>query len=372
MAKSAEYDDLDLLDHLSRLEPTTVKSYLPHQISNSFKVLHINMRSLVHKMHLLEFLLSQLDIEFSCIVLSETWFSESEYFPKYFLHGYNLFCSSRPEGGGGGTCVYMSDKLEASATVARLAGAEAMTVRIGSRGCVVSSVVAVYRTPSVGPSDFLVDLEAFLPSLPPNSMVVGDLNFDLNPNNEIDHHSLEFLRIMSCNGFYNLIETPTCTVDTNLISDHLPVIGCIAHTNFTTPKPVQAITKLDHCKLYEKISDQKNWEGVLQSTDPDEAFLLFTKTTQGLIAESSNTKTIKQSKKRSFNKPWMTNEIHTLIQKREKYLRLSRDEPFNSKIQKQFSKFRNVVADEIKEAKVELYKNQFETEIGRASCRERV
>ena len=95
-------------------------------------------------MHLLEFLLSQLDIEFSCIVLSETWFSESEYFPKYFLNGYNLFCSSRPEGGSGGTCVYMSDKLEASATVARLAGAEAMTVRIGCQGCVVSSVVAVY------------------------------------------------------------------------------------------------------------------------------------------------------------------------------------------------------------------------------------
>ena len=43
----------------------------------------------------------------------------------------------------------------------------------------------------------------------------------------------------------------------------------------------------------------------------------------------------------------MTNEIYTLIQKRKKYLRLSCDEPFNSKIQKQFSKFRNAVADKI-------------------------
>ena len=72
----------------------------------------------------------------------------------------------------------------------------------------------------------------------------------------------------------------------------------------------------------------------MQSTDPDEAFSHFIKTTQGLIAESSNTKTIKQSKKRSFNKPWIANEIYTLIQKRKKYSRLSRDEPFNSKIQK--------------------------------------
>ena len=147
-----EYYKLDLVEHKSQLVPTSVKSNL------------INMRSLVHKMHLFEFLLYQLDIEFSCIVISETWFSDEEYFPKYFLESYTLFCSSRPEGGGGGICIYMSDKLEASATVARSAGAEAMTVRIGSRGCVVSSVVAVYRTPSVGPSAFLVDLEAFLPS----------------------------------------------------------------------------------------------------------------------------------------------------------------------------------------------------------------
>ena len=192
MAKPMEYDKLDLVEHKSKLVPTSVKSNVSDLPTDSFKVFHINMRSFVHKMHLFEFLLCQLDVEFSCIVIFETWFSDEEYFPKYFLESYTLFCSSRPEGGGGGICIYMSDKLEASATVARLAGAEAMTVRIGCRGCVVSSVVAVYRTPSVGPSDFLVDLGAFLPSLPPNSMVVGDLNFDLNPDNEIDHHSLEF------------------------------------------------------------------------------------------------------------------------------------------------------------------------------------
>ena len=79
---------------------------------------------------------------------------------------------------------------------------------------------------------------------------------------------------------------------------------------------------------------------------------LFTKTTQGLIAESSNT-----YKKRSFNIPWMTNEIHSLIQKGEKCLCSSRDEPSNRKIEKQFSNFRNTVADMIKEAKVEYYKN---------------
>ena len=54
----------------------------------------------------------------------------------------------------------------------------------------------------------------------------------------------------------------------------------------------------------------------------------------------------------------MTNETRSLIKKREKCLCLSRDEPFNSKIQKQFNEFRNMVTDKIKEAAVD--KKKFE------------
>ena len=81
MAKPMEYYKLDLVEHKSQLVPTSVKSNL------------INMRSLVHKMHLFEFLLYQLDIEFSCIVISETWFSDEEYFPKYFKRAILYFAA---------------------------------------------------------------------------------------------------------------------------------------------------------------------------------------------------------------------------------------------------------------------------------------
>ena len=46
---------------------------------------------------------------------------EGEFFPNFFLNGHS-------DSGGGGICIYMSDQLEARATVARLAGAEAMGV----------------------------------------------------------------------------------------------------------------------------------------------------------------------------------------------------------------------------------------------------
>ena len=48
------------------------------------------------------------------------------------------------------------------------------------------------------PSAFLAELDVFLPSLPSNSIVVGDLNFDLNPYNRTDNN---FNIIESVNGF---------------------------------------------------------------------------------------------------------------------------------------------------------------------------
>ena len=63
-------------------------------------------------MPLLEFLLTELDIHFSCIVISETWFSSNTLLNQYKIAGYNLYCSSRPDGGGGGICVYVTDSLE--------------------------------------------------------------------------------------------------------------------------------------------------------------------------------------------------------------------------------------------------------------------
>ena len=59
------------------------------------------------------------------------------------------------------------------------------------------------------PSAFLAELDAFLPSLPSNSIVVGDLNFDLNPENETDNPTLDYMRTMSLNGYFNVIESAT-------------------------------------------------------------------------------------------------------------------------------------------------------------------
>ena len=112
--------------------------------------------------------------------------------------------------------MYMLEKLEASVTDIQLTGAEAMMVRVGCSGKLFTTVLAVYRTPSVGPSAFVDDFVVLLPTLPSNSVVVGDLNFDLNLENTPDNFLLDYTRILSCNIFLNIIQSPTRLGNTKL------------------------------------------------------------------------------------------------------------------------------------------------------------
>ena len=123
-----------------------------------------------------------------------------------------------------------------------------------------------------------------MPSLPSNSVVVGDLNFDLNHKNVNDCLSLNYLRIKSSNGFFNIVDTPTrfgihknslldhifvknlknsmlsCTIETDVLADHLPVAGLI---NFDQLSDINkqnklqkiSITKLDRGMLAEKFAE---------------------------------------------------------------------------------------------------------------------
>ena len=378
MANQITDDDYwlaNLVDHKQRLSTDAAATLLNDKNSHHcLKFLHINMRSLVNKMANLELFLSQLNIDFSCIVISETWFSHNEYFPKYFLDGYHLSCSSRPDGGGGGVCVYVSEKLEASVTDIPLTGAEAMMVRISCSGRLASTVLAVYRTPSVGPSAFLDDLGALLPTLPPNSAVVGDLNFDLNPENDLDSCSFDYLRMMSSNGFYNIINSPTrpgntkfslldhifinnnegqkissCTIFTDILADHWPIIGFIKLPVLHVIKESKTIevTKLDQGLLQRKINDQENWCKLDKYDNPNDAFICFENTMHDLIAQSSCTKKLKRGKKHTFRKPWMTQELHNLILKRRKLHQSLHEQPYHKLLYQKYLRLKNLTADSI-------------------------
>ena len=45
------------------------------------------------------------NMKFSCIIISETWFSKNQFLNSYYLDDYSLYCRSRFDGGGGGVCI---------------------------------------------------------------------------------------------------------------------------------------------------------------------------------------------------------------------------------------------------------------------------
>ena len=86
-----------------------------------------------------------------------------------------------------------------------LEGSDSLLVRIGWSGRVVCTVLTVYRVPSGGRSAFLGDLARVMPTLPSRSLVVGDLNFDLNFYNNPESSTKDFHNLMSKFGYFNTI-----------------------------------------------------------------------------------------------------------------------------------------------------------------------
>ena len=131
------------------------------------------------------------------------------------------------------------------------------------------TLLAVYRSPSGLVGGFLGNPARCLSSLPAHSFVVGDVNIDLNTENEFENISLEYCDILSKFGFFNVTESPTrlgttkhslidqflvnnarwhyksCTIDFD-ISYHLPVCASLA-LNKTRESKVNPALRVFKC-----------------------------------------------------------------------------------------------------------------------------
>ena len=248
------------------------------------------------------------------------------------------------------------------------------------------TLLAVYRSPSGLVGGFLGDLAGCLSSLPAHSFVVGDINIDLNAENEFENISLEYCDILSKFGFFNVIESPTrlgttkhslidhilvnnarwhyksCTIDFD-ISDHLPVCASLA-LNKTTESGTEIfqMSKINYSKLRDNLQST-DWDEVLNATNVSSAFEKFIENFQQQIKISSDTKNVKRNKRKAstFKQPWMTTDLYKLTEKRRKLHQLSQTQPFNEELKTKYRNFRNFVSIQILNAKTDHLKKQFES-----------
>ena len=220
-----------------------------------------------------------------------------------------------------------------------------MIEHVSRGGRAVSSVLAIYRAPSGLVRDFLGDLEEHLSSLPSgsNSIVIGDLNIDINTNNYLDNNSTMYLDLIGQYGFYNTIFSPTrlgetkislldhilvnstnkmktCTID-SIITDHLPTVAFIALSkHFKNDKKQMNSSQfsvINYTALQNYI-DEFDWSPIYAFTNPTDACNSFISNIQNLITKASKSKSINTERSifNTFKKPWITTDLLKLIRKR--------------------------------------------------------
>ena len=383
MAVIQEELHLTNIKHLSMLSPEEVNQ---HVYTNCFTIMHLNICSLVNKFENFELFLASLKLNLSCIVISESWFSNQTLLTQFHLNGFNMFCSSRDHERGGGVCVYVSDRFETGAEVVRLEGSEALHLSLTLSGRSVLTILAVYRAPSGSVPVFLDDLGGILDILPSSTIVAGDINIDLCPEND---HSINFSNyeaLLTSLGYYNTILSTTrfgntknsildhiltniigreifsCTVDIDL-SDHLPILTSfkLVENFFSETKISQNMFKTNYYELKAKLENFK-WEELYTIADINDSFNYFAKTLIDLSKQSTKETPRKNTNpsRASFLKPWMTIRLFRLIKKRSKLHIQFKREPFNSNLAEKYRKFRNFLTNEIKSTKTQFYNIEYE------------
>ena len=372
----------DNIQYFPLVEPHCIRKYV---FDETFNVLHINICSFVNKFDQFELFLASLNVNFSCIVIGESWFAEHTVLNNYYLDGFDLFYSSRSTLGGG-VCVYVADRFETSDTVVQLPGSEALLLSISLRGQAILSLLAIYRTPSGELPSFLADLGAMVQTIKNKVIIVGDINIDLDPNNELDIHSINYQTLLSSLGFYNVILSPTRygatknslidhvltnmafseivagTIDCSL-SDHLPVFSCFPFQPVSSPElEIQSNTsKLDYQLLKEKLSAY-DWQETLNYTDVNICFGSFVKALRDSITQctTENHSAGSMKDKGGFRKPWMNSRLFSLVNKRSLLHKQYKQQPFNLKLRNRYRSFRNYVTNEISKTKTNFYTRKYE------------
>ena len=211
--------------------PTAVAAHRYHRYlsnhnisSNSFSVIHLNIRSLPANLSSFLSYLDNLDHTFSVIGLTETWLNPSNV-SSYCIDGYNHVYRTRCLSKGGGISLFVSKYFVSSEMVDLCLVneyIESLFVKISNNN--MSYVIGlVYRPPNstlIKFIEILNDILAEISHMP--CYIMGDYNIDLLKH-ECHPPTERFLDTMYSNSLLPMIFKPTRETETTatLIDNNL-------------------------------------------------------------------------------------------------------------------------------------------------------
>lgn len=245
---------------------------------------------------------------------------------------------------------------------------------------------AVYRSPNdSNVNKFLEYLDNLLYQQVNNCdyyMLVGDVNIDIISCSSL--YSQTYVNIMNKHGFKSYINIVTRQAgNTKSCIDHIflkkscnyfnPVVGNVFTTSisdhFSTTLHIAFERQINKCKnsnhTYKKIDfaflkdllKSESWDTVYGYKGDDLNILteLFVNKIKSCIDRSSST--ISVSHKKRGLKPWMTNDLVTQINLRDKMNMKLKKEPFNSVLKNEYKTFRNNLTKLIAQTKANYYRS---------------
>lgn len=319
---------------------------------DTFRIMAYNIRSFTANSESM-FAMFSSDKSFPDVLnLNETWYKENTCQEINGYSGYHVTRTGHQRSGG--VSVYVKNKYD-STNITQLSfvneNIEICTVKItvGNRSYFI---LAIYRPHSGTTENFISNLNFLLnSSLLRNKtcVILGDLNLNLLIDNEEINN---FSRSMYSYHFVPLVTKPTrfpvvnnhlpslldhiwvndpslvttCSILLNDFTDHLPILLEIPSTTQSPVTNAEIVKIKFRCKnaenklKFEYELENFDWSSIRQS-DPDIYLENFLGTLDGIYCRCFPLKT-KFVSKTKFQKPWITNEIKTLLSAKSKYFKL--------------------------------------------------
>lgn len=127
----------------------------------NFKMMHNNIRSINKNLDEMKMILSQQEIQFDCIVFSET--HQIENLALYYMEGYSLIYNEAKFNKNDGIVIFLKDSLPYNSSIIKLHEISIIKLEIFFNNRTIS-IMAVYRSPSLDPNQFNLDLQTLLMS----------------------------------------------------------------------------------------------------------------------------------------------------------------------------------------------------------------
>ena len=323
-----------------------------------------------------------MDHSFECIILTET--HKITNLGLHQINGYKILYNNGSLNINDGMVVYIKEHLEYNFDIIMFHAISVIELQLSFNNKKIY-ILAIYRSPSLDPTQFNIDLYNHLQQHSKNfdyGLIIGDINIDIMKNTE---HASQYLDILSEFGYSSTINEYTrvqqnskscidhiflkTNHDTELvlplviqtdITDHYITALQIIIENKQTSKNKPNI-KFQKFINYKKLNDQlitQNWNEVYACNCPEMALNTFLKIITDHINSCTNFKKIKHNLIR--RKEWINDSlVRSVNKKQEMYLKM-KNNTLNNELKVQYNNYKKYLDKLITKTKKDYYRQKIE------------